>query len=167
MASAGERVFFDKQEDVWQVRDGETSTPETGDPYTASGVERLTYTNPYGVEVEQVWFDGKIVYALSGDEVEIAFDKQRRPVNNKVAQEYQIVYAVELDDEGKPQGDEPEPVEGQLNIYDSVPGMDKYSPLWQFNYVIVPPDYTPNALRSEADCQNSGYPIHQSTVVEN
>ncbi len=166
MASAGERVFFDKQEDVWQVRDGETSTPETGDPYTASGVERLTYTNPYGVEVEQVWFDGKIVYALAGDEVEIAFDKQRRAVNNKVAQEYQVVYAVELDERGKPLKD-PERVEGQYNIYDSVPGMEKYSPLWQFNYVVVPRDYQPNTLRSEGDCLASGYPIKKSTIVEN
>jgi len=48
-----------------------------------------------------------------------------------------------------------------------VPGMDKYSPLWQFNFVVVPRDYAPNTLRSEADCLASGYPIHQSTVVEN
>ena len=167
MAKGDTERYFEKQEAVWQVRDGETSAPETGDPYTAEGIERLTYTNPYGVEVEQVWFDGKIVYALSGDEVEIAFDEQRRPVNNKVAQEYQIVHAIELDEEGKPMGGEPEPVKGQLNIYDSVPGMEKYSPLWQFNYVVVPRDYTPNTLRSEADCRDSGYPIHQSTVVEN
>jgi hypothetical protein len=48
-----------------------------------------------------------------------------------------------------------------------VPGMEKYSPLWQFNYVVVPRDYEPNTLRSEDDCLNSGYPIHRSTVVEN
>ena len=62
---------------------------------------------------------------------------------------------------------EPDRVDGQYNIYDSVPGMEKYSPLWQFNYVIVPRDYEPNRLRSEADCLNSGYEIRQSTVVEN
>ncbi len=45
--------------------------------------------------------------------------------------------------------------------------MDTYSPLWQFNYVVVPRDYEPNTLRSEADCLNSGYPILKSTVVEN
>jgi hypothetical protein len=45
--------------------------------------------------------------------------------------------------------------------------MEKYSPLWQFNYVVVPRDYEPNTLRSEADCLNSGYAIHRSTVVEN
>jgi hypothetical protein len=26
---------------------------------------------------------------------------------------------------------EPEMVEGQMNIYDTVPGMDRYSPIWQ------------------------------------
>ncbi len=45
--------------------------------------------------------------------------------------------------------------------------MDTYSPLWQFNYVVVPRDYAPNTLRSEADCLKSGYPIYKSTVVEN
>ena len=85
-----------------------------------------------------------------------------------MAQEYQIVYAVELDEAGKlKNGREPDRVEGQYNIYDSVPGMDKYSPLWQFNYVIVPRDYEANTLRSEQDCQESGYPILRSTVVEN
>ena len=168
MADQEKSLYFDQQEAVWQVRDGELNTPEPGgDPFTSGGVENLTYNNPYHLEVEHVWFDGKIVYALSGDEVEIAFDEQRRPINNKVAQEYQIVHAIDLDDEGKPTNGEPEPVAGQLNIYDSVPGMDKYSPLWQFNYVVVPRDYVPNTLRSEADCLASGYPIHQSTVVEN
>jgi hypothetical protein len=45
--------------------------------------------------------------------------------------------------------------------------MENYSPLWQFNYVVVPRDYEPNSLRSESDCLNSGFPIEKSTVVEN
>ncbi len=60
----------------------------------------------------------------------------------KVAQEYQIVYALELDENGRSVG-ELETVEGQMNIYDTVPGMDRYSPIWQFNYVIVPREYAP------------------------
>jgi hypothetical protein len=58
-------------------------------------------------------------------------------------------------------------VPGQLNIYDTVPGMDRYSPIWQFNYVIVPRNYEPNALRSEADFLASGYPILRSQDFEN
>jgi hypothetical protein len=45
--------------------------------------------------------------------------------------------------------------------------MEKYSPLWRFNYVIVPRDYEPNSFRSEQDCLSSGYEIRQSTVIEN
>lgn len=73
---------------------------------------------------------------------------------------------VEFDDAGKPVA-EPDRVDGQYNIYDSVPGMDIYSPLWQFNYVIVPRDYVANTFRSERDCIASGYEIRRSTVVEN
>jgi hypothetical protein len=58
-------------------------------------------------------------------------------------------------------------VRGQFNIYDSIPGMRKYSPIWQFNYVIVPRDYVANTLRSEADCLRSGYEIRKSLEFEN
>ncbi len=129
---------------------------------------RISETHPYSLGIERVWFDRRIVYACESGEIELQFDEQRVAVGNKVAQEYQVVYAVDLDEHGKLAGGrEPERVEGQYNIYDSVPGMDNYSPLWQFNYVIVPRDYEPNTLRSEADCLDSGYPIEKSTVVEN
>jgi hypothetical protein len=101
-----------------------------------------------------------VVFAVEAGEVDV------EPERVKVAQEYQIVYGVDLDEAGKLKG-EPERVDGQYNIYDSVPGMEKYSPIWQFNYVIVPRDYVPNALRSEADCLSSGYRIVQSRVFEN
>ena len=45
--------------------------------------------------------------------------------------------------------------------------MKKYSPIWRFNYVIVPRDYVPNALRSERDCLASGFEIRRSRVFEN
>ena len=155
-------------EGVWRIRDGKPGEPSVAKTYRRDGVEKLTYSNPFKLNVERVWFDGKIVYAIESGEVEIAFDERRVARGNKVAQEYQVVYAVELDERGKlKDGAEPERVEGQLNIYDSVPGMDNYSPLWQFNYVVVPRDYEANALRSEADCLASGYPIKKSTVVEN
>ncbi len=156
------------EEGVWCLEDGTPVRRQPGDIYTADGVERLTYNNPYSLEIERVWFDGKIVYAVESGEIDLEFDEQRNCIGNKVAMEYQVVYAVELDERGKlKDGREPDRVEGQYNIYDSVPGMDKYSPLWQFNYVVVPRDYEANTLRSERDCLNSGYPILKSTVVEN
>ena len=148
-----------EEEGTWEVHSGRPA-PGGGAGFTDEGLEALEYNNPFGLNLERVWFDGKIVYASELGELDLD------PATNKVAQEYQIVYAVQLDERGKLVG-EPERVEGQYNIYDSIPGMEKYSPIWQFNYVTVPREYTPNTLRSEADCLNSGYQIRRSNVFEN
>ncbi len=148
----------DETEGIWSVEHGSVARGQA-EPWRQD-VENLTYSNPFGQELERVWFDGKVVFAAELGEVDVD------PATVKVAQEYQIVRDVELDADGKPVR-EPQRVEGQFNIYDSVPGMEKYSPLWQFNYVVVPRDYEPNTLRSEQDCLDSGYPIHRSTVIEN
>jgi hypothetical protein len=156
------------EEGVWCVTDGDLSRQERARTFRPDGVENLTYSNPYGLEIERVWFDGSIVYAVESGDVEIDFDEQRAARGNKVAQEYQVVYSVELDERGRlKDGTESERVDGQYSIYDSVPGMEQYSPLWQFNFVVVPRHYEPNTLRSEADCPESGYPIEKSTIVEN
>jgi hypothetical protein len=168
MARDGERVPPEEEEGVWCITDGDPTWGLRPDTFRSDGVENLTYSNPYALEIERVWFDGRIVYAVESGEVEIGFDEQRNAVGNKVAQEYQVVHAVALDEHGKLEdGIEPERIEGQYNIYDSVPGMERYSPLWQFNYVIVPQGYEANSLRSEMDCLSSGYPIRKSTIVEN
>ena len=159
-------VPADEADGHWHVDEGTPTRSPGPDPYRADGTERLTYNNPYHLELERVWFDGKVVYACEMGEVDLPFDADRNAIGNKVAQEYQCVYAVELDARGKTVSD-PEHVEGQFNIYDSVPGMEQYSPLWQFNYVVVPRDYVPQTLRSEKDCLESGYPVLRSTVVEN
>jgi hypothetical protein len=168
MVNNEKRVLPEEEEGVWSVTDGDLSWEGQPVTFRPDGVENLTYNNPYALEIERIWFDGKIVYAVESGEVELEFDEQRIARGNKVAQEYQVVYGVELDERGKlKDGKEPERVDGQYNIYDSVPGMQKYSPLWQFNYVVVARDYETNTLRSEADCLRSGYPIEKSTIVEN
>ena len=168
MTSEDRGVPPTEEEGVWCVTGGNLATQTRPETYRADGVENLTYSNPFGMAIERVWCDGKIVYAVESGEVELDFDEHRVARENKVAQEYQVVYAVELDERGKlKDGTEPELVDGQYNIYDSVPGVDKYSPLWQFNYVVVPREYEANTLRSEADCLQSSYRIEKSTVVEN
>jgi hypothetical protein len=150
----------DETEGVWEIRAGEPR-PRRAAP-SGGAVERLDYNNPYGYKIEKVWFDGRVIFATEQGELDIDTDRI------KVAQEYQIVYAVELDANGKlKRGTEPDRVDGQLNIYDSIPGMKTYSPIWQFNYVIVPRDYKANTLRSEKDCLASGYEIRRSRVFEN
>jgi hypothetical protein len=146
---------------IWEIRNGKPRPkPRPRDPL--GDVEQLDYNNPYGYDIERVWFNGKIIFASEQGEVDIDETKV------KVAQEYQIVYAVELNAKGTlKDGKEPDRVAGQLNIYDTVPGMPGYSPIWQFNYVIVPRNYEANTLRSEKDCLESGYPIKKSRVFEN
>jgi len=145
-------------EGVWEIHAG---VPRAKKVVRKTGpVEDLDYNNPYGYKIERVWFDGRVIFATEQGEVDVD------PKKVKVAQEYQIVYAVRLNKKGTLVR-EPDRVPGQLNIYDSIPGMKKYSPIWQFNYVIVPRDYVPNAVRSERDCLASGYEIRQSRVFEN
>ena len=148
------------EEQPWTLANGRHGPRWSGPQFRGDGVEAISYNNVFDQSLEMVWFDGKIVYALDLGAVDV------EPARVKVAQEYQLVYAVALDEHGKTRS-EPQRVPEQLNIYDSVPGMDKYSPIWQFDYVVVPPDYTPNTLRSEADCLSSGYPIYRSQVFEN
>jgi hypothetical protein len=143
----------------WTVAAGEVGRGGQS-AWRGDGVEALTFNNPFGQVMERVWFDGKVVFAVDLGAVVVD------PAAVKVAQEYQPVFAAELDEDGRAVRP-PEQVPGQLNIYDTVPGMDRYSPIWQFNYVIVPRSYEPNSLRSEADCLNSGYPILKSNDFEN
>ncbi len=143
----------------WKVDGGEV-TRGGQSAWRADSIEALTFNNPFGQVMERVWFDGKVVYAVDLGRVVVD------PSLVTVAQEYQVVYEVELDEQGRSVSPATV-VEGQLNIYDTVPGMDRYSPIWQFNYVIVPRDYRPNALRSERDCLDSGYQILKSQDFEN
>ena len=149
-----------KTEGVWAIAHGSARSKKK--PNRLRRVEDLQYNNPYACKIERVWFDGRVVFATEQGEVDVD------PKKVKVAQEYQVVYSVKLTPKGKLSGGkDPKRVPGQFNIYDSVPGMKKYSAIWQFNYVIVPRDYAANTLRSERDCLRSGYPIKKSTVFEN
>jgi hypothetical protein len=154
------KVSAKKTEGVWEIRHGRVFSKGRRNKLRA--VEDLHYNNPYAYNIERVWFDGRVVFASEQGEVDVD------PKKVKVAQEYQIVYAVKLNSKGKvARGAAPKRVRGQFNIYDSVPGMKKYSPIWQFNYVIVPRDYKANTFRSERDCLRSGYEIKRSLVFEN
>jgi len=153
------KVPAKKTEGKWEIRHGRVSAKKR--PNKLRRVEDLHYNNPYSYEIERVWFDGRVVFATEQGEVDVD------PKKVKVAQEYQIVYAAKLTPKRKLASGSAKRVPGQFNIYDSVPGMKKYSAIWQFNYVIVPRDYVPNTLRSERDCLRSGYEIRKSLVFEN
>jgi len=151
----------DDTEGVWEIHAGAPRTKRR--PVAPIGaVEDLDYNNPHCHNIERVWFDGHVVFATEQGELEVD------PERVKVAQEYQVVYSVHLTPDGRLEsGTAPDRVPGQLNIYDSIPGMAKYSPIWQFNYVVVPRDHLANTLRSERDCLESGHPILKSRIFEN
>lgn len=109
--------------------------------------EQLDYNNPLTQPVETAWFDGKKYWAI-GPNIPLPID----PAKTKIAQEYLVAYSVSPHGYAKL-------VSLQLSIYDSIPGMPKYSPIWRLNYVIVPRDYVPNSLRSAEQVLSSGYPI--------
>jgi hypothetical protein len=160
------KVSAKKTEGPWEIRHGrvyEKSPLRRARSAPAKQMSAATlreYNNPYRHRIERVWFDGRVVFATEQGEVDVD------PKKVKVAQEYQIVYAVKLTPKRTLASGSAKRVPGQFNIYDSVPGMKKYSAIWQFNYVIVPRDYVPNTLRSERDCLRSGYQIKRSMVFE-
>ena len=79
-------------EGVWEIHAG---VPRAKKVVRKTGpVEDLHYNNPYGYKIERVWFDGRVIFATEQGEVDVD------PKKVKVAQEYQIVYAVRLNAKG-------------------------------------------------------------------
>src|SRR2546421_12502505 len=105
MDEARAPVSAEAEEGRWIVRGGQAFEAtdadafDFGDQQPPAGLGqpvRLEYNNPFRLEIERVWFDGKIVYAVELGELDID------PASVKIAQEDQIVYGVDLDDRGRP-----------------------------------------------------------------
>jgi len=62
---------------------------------------------------------------------------------------------------------ESDPVDGQLNIIDDIPGDADYSDFWHVHFVTVPADYIANSITSYDELMSSGYPIERTNVVVN
>jgi hypothetical protein len=108
------KISTKKTEGTWEIRHGRVHTKPR--PNRLRSVEDLQYNNPYSYKIERVWFDGRIIFATEQGEVDVD------PKKVKVAQEYQIVYAVKLTPKRKLVGGSAKRVPGQFNIYDSVRG---------------------------------------------
>lgn len=117
---------------------------------TVQLTEQLDYNNPLRQVVETAWYNNRKYWAF-GPNVPLPVDTAQ----TKIAQEYMIAYSA------SPHG-EPDLVPLQLNIYDSIPGMPQYGPIWHLNYVIVPRGYVPNTIRSAEQAVTSGYQIISS-----
>jgi hypothetical protein len=60
-----------------------------------------------------------------------------------------------------------DPVEGQLNIVDAIPGDEGYNDFWRVNMVTVPDEYEANTITSVADLSEADYDISQTNVIKN
>ena len=138
------------------VRDSSGGLFYTRDATAPVEEAQLHYSNPHGQRVGPRWVRGEVVFAMPLGIVNVD------PASTRWAKEYVVVYSVDGGPEGRP-----ERVPGQFGIYDSKPGDDNYSPIWRYNYVVVPREHEANTLRSEADCLASGYPIIESDVYTN
>lgn len=138
------------------VRDSSGGLFYTRDAMDPVQEAQLSYSNPHGQRVGPRWVRGEVVFAMPLGVVSVD------PARTRWAKEYVVVYSVDGGPEGRP-----ERVPGQFGIYDSKPGDENYSPIWRYNYVVVPRDYEANALRSEQDCLNGNYPIVESDVYTN
>lgn len=62
---------------------------------------------------------------------------------------------------------EDEPVDGQLNIVDVVPGDEGYNDFWRVMKVTVPAGYVANTITSLAEIRQAGYPVTPTTKLVN
>lgn len=62
---------------------------------------------------------------------------------------------------------ENEPVEGQLNIIDVIPGDGAYNDFWRVKKVIVPFDYVANTVTSYVKILENGYSFEKTNIIVN
>jgi hypothetical protein len=60
-----------------------------------------------------------------------------------------------------------DPVAGQLNVINVIPGDANYSDFWQVNKVTVPDNYVANSIGSAQEVTVSGYPIEKTNSLVN
>src|SRR5690349_11249681 len=104
---------------------------------------------PKTFPVVQGWFDGRATFYYDFGMNSPALDDA-----TKVASAPIYVLVTGFDASGQPQ-----PLAGQHNIIDVVPGEAGYSDLWQVNFVTVPSGTAANSVRSLDEIQKAGYPV--------
>jgi hypothetical protein len=62
---------------------------------------------------------------------------------------------------------ESEPVDGQLNIVDVIPGVPGYNDFWQVNMVTVPVDYVANTVTSVQQIRDGGFDVKSTNMLVN
>lgn len=108
--------------------------------------------------VESGWFEGRAVqYYNFGTNTPLNPDDPGR-----VAVDPVWVFATGVNDDGSPIK-----LEGQDNLFDSMPGDAGYSDLWQAFFVTPAAGYVPNSLTSAEALQASGLAIEKKAMLVN
>src|SRR5205823_1046882 len=105
----------------------------------------------------QGWYQGRETFYYD-------FGMNTPPINDATAVASVPIYVLVtgFDASGNPQ-----PVAGQHNIVDFIPGDQGYSDLWQLTFVTVPPGYVANTIKSGDEVRSSGYPTKVPGVFVN
>lgn len=82
--------------------------------------------------------------------------------DGKVATDDIFAFITGMDADGNPQF-----VNGQHNVVDTIPGDPGYSDLWHVSLVTVPADYVADTIRTEPDLMAAGYPITRTDILVN
>lgn len=62
---------------------------------------------------------------------------------------------------------EDEPIDGQLNIINHIPGDEGYNDFWHVHKVTVPADYVANTVTSLQEINEEGFPIEETDMIVN
>jgi hypothetical protein len=60
-----------------------------------------------------------------------------------------------------------DPVEGQMNVIDVIPGDEGYNDFWHVHKVTVPEDYEANVVTSVDDIMEAGYDVEPTGMIKN
>jgi hypothetical protein len=127
-------------------------------PAVAAQTGGTVFTDPPKTfPVVQGWYENRATHYYD-------FGGNSPAINNaaQVGQAPIYVLVTGFDAQGQPQ-----PVAGQNNIIDVVPGDTGYSDLWHVIFVTVPTTYQANTARSLDDLKAAGYPMKVSDVLVN
>ncbi|AGL02336.1 hypothetical protein [Desulfoscipio gibsoniae] len=117
-------------------------------------IPTLIYNDPFNQDPTPGWYNKQIVYYLNLGRVFL------EPSMNIVADIYQFVFG--FDDV-----DNPIRVQQQSNVIDVVPGDPGYTPLWRIVFVVVPPYFVPQSIRSVQEIRIAQFPIVATDIIIN
>ena len=148
LVTVGEDYEADSVKSVDAVMSGDFEVTET-DMYVNCPIVPEGSTLEGGESLVQGWYNGEaIFYPDFGANPPTAI-----PI---------WAFTTGMDGDGNPQF-----LEGQMNIIDSVPDDAGYSAFWRVNLVMAPEDYQPNSVKAADEIREMQYTVQETDLVVN